>query len=102
MGVDGSGGHRREPLNAIDAGPARARASTARASSWRPRSSPWGGAAAYIDAYEAAIRSAAQAQVIAAQAVHLQPARSIVALYADLTRDVGAVQVSAARWILDV
>ena len=63
---------------------------------------PWGGAAAYIDAYEAAIRSVADAQVTAARAVHLAPARSIVALYAGLMRDVGAVQVSTARWILDV
>jgi hypothetical protein len=63
---------------------------------------PWGGSAACIEAYEAAIHSSAQAQVIVAQAVHLQPARSMVALCADLTRDVGAVQVSAARWILDV
>jgi hypothetical protein len=63
---------------------------------------PWGGAAAYIDAYEAAIRSAADAQVTAARGVHLPPARSIVALYAGLMRDVGAVQVSTARWILDV
>ena len=63
---------------------------------------PWGGAAACIDAYEAAIRSAADAQVAAAQAVQLQPARSIAALYAGLMRDVGAVQVSAARWVLDV
>jgi hypothetical protein len=63
---------------------------------------PWGGAAACIDAYEAAIRSAADAQVTVAQAVHLPPARSIVALYAGLMRDVGAVQVSAARWVLDV
>ena len=63
---------------------------------------PWGGAAACIDAYEAAIRSAADAQVSAAQAVQLPPARSVVALYAGLIRDVGAVQVSTARWILDV
>jgi hypothetical protein len=63
---------------------------------------PWGGAAACIDAYEAAIRSAADAQVSAARAVQLPPARSIVALYAGLIRDVGAVQVSTARWILDV
>jgi hypothetical protein len=63
---------------------------------------PWGGAAACIDAYEAAIRSAADAQVTAAQTVHLPPARSIVALYAGVMRDVGAVQVSTARWILDV
>jgi hypothetical protein len=64
--------------------------------------SPWGGSAACIEAYEAAIHSAAQAQVIVAHAVQVQPARSIVALWADLTRDLGAVQVSAARWILDV
>ena len=64
---------------------------------------PWGGAAAFIDAYEAAIRAAARRAASASRsAVHLQPARSIVALCADLTRDVGAVQVSAARWILDV
>jgi hypothetical protein len=64
---------------------------------------PWGGtAAACIDAYEAAIRSAAEAQVTVAHVVQVQPARSIVALCADLTRDLGAVQVSAARWILDV
>jgi len=63
---------------------------------------PWGGAAGCIDAYEAAIRSAADAQVSAAQAVQLPPARSVVALYAGLIRDVGAVQVSTARWILDV
>ena len=40
--------------------------------------------------------------MIVAHAVPLQPARAIVALCADMTRDVGAVQVSAARWILDV
>ena len=63
---------------------------------------PWGGAAAFIDAYEAAVRSAAEAQVGVAQAVPVQPTRSIVSLCADLTRDLGAVQISAGRWILDV
>jgi hypothetical protein len=63
---------------------------------------PWGGSAACIETYEAAIRSAADAQVSVAHAVHVQPARTIVAMCADLTRDVGAVQVSAARWILDL
>jgi hypothetical protein len=62
---------------------------------------PWG-AAAWIDAYEGAIRSAAQAQLNVAQVVPFQPARAIVARSADLTRDLGAVQVSTARWILDV
>jgi hypothetical protein len=63
---------------------------------------PWGGSAAWIEAYEAAIRSAAEAQIDVAHAVHVQPARTIFAMCADLTRDVGAVQVSAARWILDL
>ena len=40
---------------------------------------PWGGAAAYIDGYEAAIRSAADAQVTAARAVHHPPAPARVA-----------------------
>jgi hypothetical protein len=63
---------------------------------------PWGGSAACIEAYEAAIRSTAEAQVTAAHAIDVQPARTIVAMCADLTRDVGAVQVSAARWLLDI
>jgi hypothetical protein len=62
---------------------------------------PWGGPAAAIDAYEAATRAAADAQLAVARALELQPAREIVVLWADLTRDVGAVQVSTARWLLD-
>ena len=64
--------------------------------------SPWGGTAAVIDAYEAAVRSAAEAQLSVARALELQPVRSLVASLADLTRDIGAVQASTARWILDV
>ena len=63
---------------------------------------PWGGPASVIDAYEAAIRAAAEAQLGVACAVGVQPVRSIAALWADFTRDVGAVQVSGARWVLDV
>lgn len=63
---------------------------------------PWGGPASVIDAYEAAVRATAEAQLALASAVDVQPVRSIVALYADLTRDVGAVQVSGARWVLDL
>jgi hypothetical protein len=63
---------------------------------------PWGGPAAAIDAYEAATRAAADAQLALARAVEQQPALAIVVLWADLTRDVGAVQVSTARWLLDV
>ena len=62
---------------------------------------PWGGPAAVIDLYETAVSSAVTAQQDVALAVGLSPARSILALCADLTRDVGAVQVSTARWLLD-
>jgi hypothetical protein len=62
---------------------------------------PWGGPAAAIDAYEAATRAAADAQLACARVVDLQPARALIVLSADLTRDVGAVQVSSARWLLD-
>jgi hypothetical protein len=62
----------------------------------------WGGPAAAIDAYETATRAAADAQLALARALELQPARAVVVLWADLTRDVGAVQVSTARWMLDV
>ena len=101
MGIDGGDRHRGQPVNGamhaqfehvVDA--ARHLVQTA--------FGPWGGAAAWVDAYEAAIRSGSDAQVALAHAVHAQPARSLAAMSADLTRDVGAVQVSAARWILDV
>lgn len=55
-----------------------------------------------VDAYEAAIRSAADAQLTLARTVDVQPVRSIVAQCAELTRDLGAVQVSTARWVLDI
>jgi hypothetical protein len=62
---------------------------------------PWGGAAAVIDAYEAAVGSAVAAQQDVARSVGVAPVRSLVALCADLTRDIGAMQASAARWALD-
>jgi hypothetical protein len=63
---------------------------------------PCGGPACVIDAYEAAIRATAEAQLGVARAVDVQPVRSIAVLWADFTRDVGAAQVSGARWVLDV
>jgi len=63
---------------------------------------PWGGPAAAIDAYEQATRAAADAQLAVARGLELQPAREIVVLWADMARDVGAVQVSTARWLLDL
>jgi hypothetical protein len=63
---------------------------------------PWGGSATVIDAYESAIRAATEAQLSFARIVDVQPARAIVVVFAELTRDVGAVQVAGARWVLDV
>jgi hypothetical protein len=63
---------------------------------------PWGGSAAVIEAYESTVRAATDAQLGFADAVGVQPVRAIVVLCAELTRDVGAVQVSSARWVLDV
>jgi hypothetical protein len=63
---------------------------------------PWGGSAAVIDAYESAVRAATDAQLGLADAVGVQPLRAVVALCAELTRDVGAVQISSVRWVLDV
>jgi 3-methyladenine DNA glycosylase/8-oxoguanine DNA glycosylase len=63
---------------------------------------PWGGAEACLDAYEAAIRAATDAQLNVARVVGVEPMRSFVASCADLTRDIGAAHLSSARWILDV
>jgi hypothetical protein len=55
-----------------------------------------------IDTYEANIRVATDLQLTVARVVDLEPVRSFAATCADLTRDIGATQVSSARWILDV
>lgn len=63
---------------------------------------PWGGAEACLDVCETAIRSVTEAQLTAAHAIGVDPVRAIVATTAHMTRDIGAAQMSAARWILDV
>ena len=63
---------------------------------------PWGGSRICIDAYEASIQVAADLQLTVAKAVRLEPVRSFAATCADVTRDIGATQLSAARWFLDV
>ena len=63
---------------------------------------PWGGAEACVDVYEAAIRAATDVQLNAARAIAVEPARSMLASCADLTRDIGATQLSSVRWMLDV
>ena len=56
---------------------------------------------AAIDAYEQAIRRASDAQRAVAGRLPFEPARVILRTTADLTRDVGAIQLSGVRWLLD-
>ena len=59
-------------------------------------------AALCIDAYELGVRAATDLQLAVAKVFELEPLRSVAATCADHTRDIGAAQVSSARWILDV
>jgi hypothetical protein len=56
---------------------------------------------AAIDAYEDAIRHTSDAQRRLAGRVPFEPARVVLRATADLTRDIGAVQLSGVRWLLD-
>ena len=62
---------------------------------------PWGGSRIYTDAYETTIQVTADLQLTVANAFRLEPIRSFVAACANATRDVGATQLSTARWFLD-
>ena len=63
---------------------------------------PWGARRICTDAYETTIQVTADLQLTVAHAVSLEPIRSFVAACANVTRDVGATQLSTARWFLDV
>jgi hypothetical protein len=63
---------------------------------------PWGGSAGFVDSYETSMRALTEMQRTVAGVIDLEPARSIAAGCADLTRDLAATQVSSARWLLDV
>ena len=62
---------------------------------------PWGGAEACLDRYEAGVRLASNLQLTVAKVVRVEPLRSAASSLAGVTRDVGAAQLSAARWFLD-
>ena len=62
---------------------------------------PWGGTQMWIDAYESSVRAVSDLQLNAARTVRLEPVRSVAATLAGITRDIGATQVSIARWFLD-
>ena len=56
---------------------------------------------AAVNAYEDMIRRSSDLQRTLARALPHGPARSLLNATADLTRDIGAVQLSGARWLLD-
>ena len=56
---------------------------------------------AAVNGYEDLIRRSCDLQRTLAQALPDGPARSVLNATADLTRDIGAVQISGARWLLD-
>jgi hypothetical protein len=63
---------------------------------------PWGGCRELVDGYETGLRALTEVQLAVARALRVEPARALAASYADITRDLGATQLSTARWILDV
>jgi hypothetical protein len=56
---------------------------------------------AAVNGYEELIRRSCDLQRGLARAAPFEPARSLLNTTADLTRDVAAVQISGARWLLD-
>ena len=56
---------------------------------------------AVINGYEDMIRRSCDLQRTLARGVPFEPVRSILNTTADLTRDIAAVQLSGARWLLD-
>ena len=54
-----------------------------------------------VNAYEDVIRRSCDLQRALANGVPFEPARLLLNTTADLTRDIGAVQLSGARWLLD-
>jgi hypothetical protein len=63
--------------------------------------SPWGGTEKVLDRYEAGVRMATNLQLSFANAVSVEPIRTLASALAGVTRDVGAAQLSVARWFLD-
>jgi hypothetical protein len=61
---------------------------------------PWGGSQLCLDAYETVVRAASDLHMTVARTAHLEPVRSFAAAWANMTRDIGAVQLSTARWFL--
>ena len=59
-------------------------------------------AAAHLDVYEAAVRAVTEFEWLVARAAGYEPTSSLTRACANLTRDATAVQLSTARWVLDL
>lgn len=56
---------------------------------------------AAVNAYEDVIRRSCELQRTLAHGLPQGPVRSLLNATADITRDIGAVQLSGVRWLLD-
>jgi hypothetical protein len=54
-----------------------------------------------VDAYEVAIGLATDFQLAVARSARIELVRSLAGTSANLTRDIGAAQLSTVRWFLD-
>jgi hypothetical protein len=55
-----------------------------------------------LDVYESGVRSVTDAQREIARTAAWEPIRSLAAACADVMRDTAAIQLSTARWLLDL
>jgi hypothetical protein len=62
---------------------------------------PWGGTETVLDRCEAGVRLATNLQLTLARTVSVEPIHTLASVLAGVTRDVGAAQLSVARWFLD-
>jgi hypothetical protein len=59
-------------------------------------------AAAHLEVYEAAVRAVTELEWLLARTAGYEPTSSVARACANLTRDATAVQLSTARWVLDL
>jgi hypothetical protein len=72
---------------------------------WNPNITPETACAlmaASLDTYEAAARAVSELEWALARNAGFEPLSSLAAACADVTRDATAVQLSTARWLLDL
>jgi hypothetical protein len=55
-----------------------------------------------IDVYEAAVRTVTEVEWFLSREMADEPISSLVGACADVTRDATAIQLSTARWLLDL